>query len=248
MRTTTRILIAGSLGLGALAGFVARPSLGQNDPKVQKTATSAPAGTAARPAAPVTPAVIGSIDMERAIQEYQRYKDSSAKFQSESMNGQKELQNMLAEAKSVAEMREKYKIGTPDYNKFNDKLAEIEAKFQAEKQKMSTQFAQAEAGAVAEIFNDIRQMCEAVAKNKNMNFVVQVGKNEALTGENPDQVMATLSRNVVYYNPASDITNDVIYALNYYYKKKKESAGTATPAPAPAPAGAAPAAAPAAGN
>lgn len=245
MRTSARLMFAATVGLAGMVGLAARPILAQVDAKVQKAATPAN-GNATRPTAPpaVGPAVIGSIDMERVIQEYEKYKESSDKFKSAALKKQTELQTMLQEAKNVAEQRDRYKPGTPDFSKYNDKLTELQVKLNAEKEKISQNFQMEESSAVADIYNDIRKMTEAVAKNKNMTFVVQVGRNEPLTGENPNDVMAALSRNIVYYNPASDVTNDVVYALNYYYKKSKEANGT--PQPAAPKAAAQPAAQPAA--
>ena len=71
-----------------------------------------------------------------------------------------------------------------------------------------------------------------------MTYVVKVS-NEPITGANPNSVMAAMSKTVVYADPSSDVTNDVIYNLNLRYKKAggvTPKAATATPA-ATAPAG-----------
>jgi Skp family chaperone for outer membrane proteins len=236
MRTSTRALIVAGLGLSAMVGFVAHPTLGQTDKDVKRSAAPpSNNGTGARPAAPtLAPAVVGSLDLERAMYEYEKFKESSAKFQAETLKSQADLTNMLTEAKGYADQAERFKPGTPEYQRLSDKMSEIKAKLAAEKEKLQAQFALKESSTVADIYNDVRRMTEAVAKQKGMSFIVQVGKAEQLTGENPQEVMAAIARNVVYYNPSTDITNDVIYALNYYWKKGKEANGTPAAAPAPA--------------
>lgn len=236
MKTTNRALVVAGLGLGALVGLVARPSLGQSDKDVKRSAAPAANGQGQRAPAPaLTAAIVGSLDMERAIQDYEKYKESSAKFQADALKSQGDLQQLLTEAKGYADQAERFKPGTPEFTKLSDRITEVKAKYAAEKEKLQAQFTLQESSSVADIYNDVRRMTEAVAKQKGMTFVVQVGKAEQLTGENPNEVMAAIGRNVVYYNPGTDITSDVVYALNYYYKKGKEANGTpAAPAAAPA--------------
>ncbi|QDV37292.1 OmpH family outer membrane protein [Tautonia plasticadhaerens] len=236
------------LGLVGTLGLAARPTVAQNaDPQVQRSnAGTAGAGQAARgAAATLAPAVIAGIDMERVINEYDRYKESSETFKSEAMKKQKDLEVLLAEAKQLAEQRDQFGVGTPDYQKFSDQLADAQAKFEAQKNKISQDFTIRESNAVAEIYNDIRYIVDYIAKKKGVTFVVQVGPNNNITGENPNDVMAAVARNVVYHDPAAEITDEVITTLNAYHGRRKSQQGSA-PAPAAPATGSAPA--PAAGG
>ncbi|MEW4567284.1 OmpH family outer membrane protein [Tautonia sp. JC769] len=235
------------VGLGLL-GLTPCPSLAQQpaDPQVQRT--TADAGQPARSAAvAMAPAVIAGIDMERVINEYDRYKESSEKFKAEAMQKQKELELLLAEAKGYAEKRDSFGVGTPDYQKFSDLLADTQAKFEAQKQKIAADFTIRESNAVAEIYNDIRYVVDFIAKKRGVTFVVQIGSNDKINGENPNDVMAAVARNVVWNDPTADITDQVVSTLNAYHQQRKSQSpqgGAASPAPAPA----TPASAPAAGG
>ncbi|RUL89746.1 OmpH family outer membrane protein [Tautonia sociabilis] len=230
------------LGLVGMLGLAARPMLGQQaDSKVQRTDAGQPARATA---ATLAPAVIAGVDMERIINEYDRYKESSEKFKAEALQKQKELEVMLAEAKRLAEQRDQFGVGTPDYQKYSDLLADAQAKFEAQKQKVAADFTIRESNAVAEIYNDIRYVVDYMAKQKGISFVIQIGNNEKVSGENPNDVMAAVARNVVYHDPSADITDQVIATLNAFHSRRKAQQGAA-PAPAPA---AAPAQPPAGGG
>ena len=74
-----------------------------------------------------------------------------------------------------------------------------------------------------------------MAKKKGITFVVQVGSNDKITGEDPNTVMAAVARNVVYHDPSADITDEVIATLNAMYEKRKAQQGGAAAAPPPPP-------------
>jgi Skp family chaperone for outer membrane proteins len=253
MPISTRAAAIMGLGLVGMLGLAARPALSQQtaDPQVQRSnAGTAGAGQAARgAAATLAPAVIAGIDMERVINEYDRYKESSETFKAEAMQKQKDLEVLLAEAKSLAERRDSFGVGTPDYQKYSDMLVDAQAKFEAQKNKIASDFTLRESNAVAEIYNDIRHIVDYIAKKKGVTFVVQVGPNTNITGENPNDVMAAVARNVVWNDPSADITGEVVATLNAYHARRKAQGGAPAAAPASTPA-AAPAAgaAPAGGN
>lgn len=246
MPISTRAAAIMGLGLVGMLGLAARPAVAQTaDPQVQRS--NAGTGQAARgAAATLSPAIIAGIDMERVINEYDRYKESSETFKAEAMQKQKDLEVLLAQAKQLAEQRDQFGVGTPDYQKFSDDLADAQAKFEAQKQKIASDFTIRESNAVAEIYNDIRYIVDYIAKKKGVTFVVQVGPNNNITGENPNDVMAAVARNVVYHDPSADITDEVISTLNAYHGRRKAQQGGAPPAAPAAPAtGATP---PAGGN
>ncbi|CAN5862469.1 hypothetical protein BH23PLA1_BH23PLA1_23240 [soil metagenome] len=234
MPISIRAALAMGLSLAGLAALAVSTTQGQSDGQVQRADTNAQAG-AAQPKG-IGNASVASIDMERIIQEYEKYKESSETFKNEAGKKQQELMGLLTEAKTAAEKRDQYKIGTPDYQTYNDRVAELQAQYNAQKDKVTNDFMQKESNAIAAIYNDIRYITEWYAKNNGITFVIQVGKSEAISGDDPNTVMAAMARNVVYYHPSTDITTEILAVLNNYYQKQKAQAGGtgATPAAAPA--------------
>ncbi len=228
MPISTRAAFGLGISLAGLVALAVQTTSGQSDGQVQRADTKQQAGAAQ--AKSLGPVVIASVDMERIIQEYEKYKDSSETFKMDATKKQGELAALLNEAKTAAEKRDQYKIGTPDYQTYNDRVAELQAQYNAQKDKITNDFMQKESNAIAAIYNDIRYITEWYSKNNGITYVIQVGKSEAITGDDPNTVMAAMARNVVYYSPSTDITSEILSVLNTYYQKQKaQASGTATP-------------------
>ncbi|MDX2038581.1 MAG: OmpH family outer membrane protein [Isosphaeraceae bacterium] len=248
MLRSSRAALAVGLGLLGMVGLVA-PSMGQQDSRVRPAAN---AGTA--PAAkPVGPAVIGTLDMDAVLRSYDKFKYQMEQTQAEALNRHNDLMKLATEAKSQSEMLSKLAPGSPDSKKIEERITQLQAQFEAGRTQAQRDFERKDAELLATMYNDIQTMSAAVAKQRNMSFVIKYSATPA-SGTDPKTVEAALFRSVVYADPAVDVTADVIKWLNYYYKqnggpapKGTGPAPTTTPAAGAAPAAATSAAAPAAG-
>jgi Skp family chaperone for outer membrane proteins len=238
MVISSRALVAMGLctaGIGLLVG----PSLGQQpDGGVRRTAANT---SPSAPTAPVPP-VIGTVDLDAVFKNYEKVKVSSQEFQAAAMARKGELQKIQAEAQADAEMLAKYSPGTDDYKKYENKVTELKANYEAKREQAERDFAAREAEAMATLYKEIQAMVARVAKWRKMTYVVKVS-NQPISGGNPNSVMAAMANTMVYADPSNDITNDVVYNLNRMYKatggpapKGSSAAGSVT---APAGAGAA---------
>ena len=155
-----------------------------------------------------------------------------------------ELMRIMSEAQEEAQMLSKLAPGTEDYKKHENRVTELKARHEAGREQAEREFAQRQAEAMATLYKEIQEMVKKIAQWRKMNYVVKVS-NQPITGTDPNSVMAAISSTLVYADTRNDITNDVIYNLNRFYK--------ATAGPAAKPAGGAatpgqPAANPAQGN
>jgi outer membrane protein len=230
------------LGLG-LAGWVALagPASGQQPDRDVRRTTGQQAAAPAAPA--VTPATIGTIDLDKVFREYDKVKVSSDRFKQEALKKQGELGQIASEAKTAADKMAQMKPGTPDYQQWNKKVTELKATIEATREQVQQDLTFRESEALAEIYKDIRLMTAAVARKRGMTYVVKIS-NEPVSGSDPNSVMSAMARTIVYSDPAADITKEVVTYLNYNYQKANNVAPpAATPkaaAPIPSPAGAMP--------
>src|SRR5262249_4524200 len=152
----------------------------------------------------------------------------------EVMQRNKELMKINEDGKQATEMLAKLQPGTPDYKKMEKTVSEIKARLQVAQEQGNSDFAQKEADSLAMLYKDIQHMVSLVAKQRGLSYVVRVS-NEAVSGTEPQSVMAAMARPVVYYDPAAgtDISKEVIAHLNNWYHKSNSSGGaggTAAPA------------------
>ena len=219
----TRATLAMGLCLVGVAGLVSRSFGQQGDPRVQKTATPAPAGDTSTTRVASKPLVIGSIDVEKVLKEYDKVKVASENVRAEMLARHNSLMAIASEAKAKAEECERMTPGSPDAKKCEDKLTQLKAQFEASRENAQREFTQKEAEMMASIYNEVSAMTKGVAMQRGMTFVVKYSDALA-SGSEPNSVMATMSRTVLFADPSSDITPYVIHYLNQRYR---ESGGPA---------------------
>jgi Skp family chaperone for outer membrane proteins len=228
MRMSSRAGLAAGLCLVGLGSLVGR-SEGQQDGSVQKAASSQPAA-----AKPLAPALVASVDIEAVFKDYEKVKVSSDAFQAEVAAKQGELQKLAADGKQQAEMLAKLTPGSPDFKKAESRITQLKAQFQAGKEQYESEFSQREAEALSSLYKDIQDMVGAVAKQRHITYVIKVQKTPVSSAD-PNSAMKAMSSAVVYADPTTDITSDVIYFLNEHYKRvtggaAPKSAANSTPA------------------
>jgi Skp family chaperone for outer membrane proteins len=219
-----------AVGLG-LAGWVALagPASGQQPDRDVRRTTGQQAATAAMPA--VTPATIGTIDLDKVFREYDKVKVSSDRFKQEALKKQGELGQIASEAKTAADKMSQMKPGTPDYQQWNKKVTELKATIEATREQVQQDLTFRESEALAEIYKDIRLMTAAVARKRGMTYVVKTS-DEPVSGSDPNSVMSAMARTVVYSDPAADISKEVVTYLNYNYQKANNPTAAGAPAAA----------------
>jgi Skp family chaperone for outer membrane proteins len=213
MYRPTRATLAMGLCLVGVAGLVGRSYGQQGDAKVQKAANPAPAAGVAP-----KPLLIGSIDVEKVLKEYDKVKVASENVRAEMLARHNSLMAIAAEAKQEDEKFQRMSPGSPDAKKCEDKLTQLKAQFEASRENAQREFTQKEAEMMAAIYNEVTAMTKAVAMRQGMSFVVKYS-DAAAGGTEPNSVMAIMSRTILFADPSVDITPSVIGYLNQRYRQ-----------------------------
>lgn len=242
MRNSTRAALALGLGLVGVAGLVV-PSMGQQ-PADTAVRPAAGNSTAAQPKAP-TPApaaVIGVIDLEGVLKNYDKFKVGMEGIEADAMARSNELMKLQNEAGNEVDKLKRLKPGDLDQKKIEERLGELKIRMQTGKEQAQMDLSRKEAEVLATTYGEIQRMADGVAKQRGMNLVVQASATPP-TASNPKSIEAALFRTVITADPKLDITRDVTYYLNYWYKKsggpapknrEQPDAPGASPAPAAA--------------
>jgi Skp family chaperone for outer membrane proteins len=202
------------LGVFGLVGL----SFGQQKDGRVQPATNPPANNPAAPAAAVKPISIGSIDVDRVLKDYDKFKVANETIRAESMARYKELMDLANQGKAEQEKHGRFAAGSADQKKCEDRITQLKAQIEALRENSEREFTQKEAETMATIYNEIASMAKAVAKQRGMTFVVKYSDTPA-TGSEPNSVVAAMSRTILYSDPSVDISGDVVKFLNYYYKQ-----------------------------
>jgi Skp family chaperone for outer membrane proteins len=216
MLRLTRATLAMGLCLVGVAGLVGR-SFGQQDAKVRPASNPAPAADASAAMIPPKPASIGSIDIDRVLKDYDRFKVANETIRAEALERHNSLMKLATEAKQEQEKYQRMTPGSPDAKKCEDRITQLKAQFEAGRENAEREFTQKEAETMATIYNEVAIMAKGVAKQHGMAFVVKYSDQPA-SGSEPNSVVAAMSRTILYADPSVDITPEVIKWLNYKYK------------------------------
>lgn len=214
LRPTRATLVMGLSLLGVL-GLVG-PSFGQQKDAGVKPASTPVASPSTAPAA--RPVLIGSIDVDRVLKDYDKFKVANETIRAESLERYKQLMNLANEGKQEQEKHQRFAPGSPDQKRCEDRITQLKAQIEALRENSEREFTQKEAETMATIYNEIATMARSVAKKRGMTFVVKYSDAPA-TGSEPNSVVAAMSRTILYSDPSVDITGDVVNYLNYYYKQ-----------------------------
>jgi outer membrane protein len=76
-------------------------------------------------------------------------------------------------------------------------------------------------------------MTASVAKLHGMTFVVRVSR-DPVSGSEPNSVMSALARSVVFSEPSTDVTGEVVKYLNINYHRTTGAAAPKSASTAPA--------------
>jgi outer membrane protein len=229
MVVSSRAIVAVGLGFGVLAGAAfGQGSAPAKDGAVGKaTGQAQPQAPAARPA---VPAVFGTVDLETAIKNYDKYKSQMSEFEAAAKAKQGELAKIHAEAQDEIQKLQKMTPNSVDAKRHEDRITQLKATFEAQREQAERDFSMRQAEMLSTIYKEVQDMVRRVAQFKGMTYVVQVS-NEPVTSADPRTVMAAMAKTVVYADPRNDITQDVVHNLNRMYKA---AGGTAPRTAAPA--------------
>jgi len=231
MGLSSRWIVAAGLGVVG-AGLLSAPIQGQQDGAVRKTN-----GGASQFKEGIPP-VIGTLDVENVFKSYDKVKFANEQFQGELLAKRNELMKLQQEMVQETEVLSRFTPGQEDYKKQENKLTELKAQIEAKREQAERQFQTREADLMASLYNEVAEVAKKIAKARKMTYVVKV-MNQVPSGSNPNSVMAAMSNPMIYFDPANDITQDVIYNLNAVYKASGGPTASATPpAGAAAPTGA----------
>jgi Skp family chaperone for outer membrane proteins len=206
------------LCLVGVAGLVSRSFGQQGDAKVRTAANPAPATDATAARVAPKPAMIGSIDIEKVLKDYDKFKVANENIRAEALARHQSLMAIANEAKQEQDKYQRMSPGSPDAKKCEDKITQLKAQFEAGRENAEREFTQKEAETMATIFNEIAAMTKGVAQQRQMAFVVKYTDAPA-SGSEPNSVMAAMGRTILFADPSVDITPYVIHYLNMRYKE-----------------------------
>jgi outer membrane protein len=200
------------------------PSLGQpqqGDAGVRTASNPNPAPAGPKP--PIAP-IIGTVDLDVVFKNYDKVKVTNKDFNAAITVRRGELMKLENEMRQEAEMMKNMNPGGDDFRKHENKITELKAKGEAQRESAEREFTLRKAETMATLYKEIQAMVGRVAQWRGMTYIVKVS-SQPITGNDPNSVLAAINEPMVYADSRNDITNDVVHYLNRMYQ------ATASPTP-----------------
>lgn len=160
---------------------------------------------------------IACLDVSEVFKNYQKFKSQREVLKSEVESGDDELQQTQQEVQALVDQ---LKVLTNQNDRDNIEKEINEKKFQFEKRRRNLQqaFIQKEADIYATIYKEVVDLVTRTCEHNGIHIVFRIREDMTDAG-NPQHILQTINREVVYYQNDLDITQLIIDGLNQKFAK-----------------------------
>ena len=123
------------------------------------------------------------------------------------------LKDKREELKQAVEQLKTYNVGTPEYSKQEEAVAEMESKLRLEMNRKRKELVDAEARIYFENYQMIADTVQKIAEHNGIDLVLRYN-GEEMELEKQESVIRGVMKNIVYRSDRLDMTNAVMQVLN----------------------------------
>lgn len=181
---------------------------------------------------------VGLIDMAHVFKNYDKFKSMTEEMQADAKSAQDKAQQMVDEMKATQAGMKDLTENSPEYKASEDKIIGLQTDLETFRKVQQREFLRKEAEIYKTVYMEVQEAVQKYAKYYKYTLIIRFNRQDVGAAENPQEIISSMNRQVVYYREQDDLTNPILNYLNDEFKK----AGTAAPAPARSAKGNAPAA------
>ena len=203
-----------ALSVGLLAG-----------PQVGLGQESTRGGTASASAA--MPHQVGLIDMAHVFKEYSKFKalSEALKQEVEGVDNQakgmvEELQQLQARIKSGTLVE-----GSPDYNTIEQQFLTKSTELETFRKMKQREFLRKEADIYKTVYLEVQDAVQQYARIYHYTLIMRFSRDQVESAENPQEIIQSMNRPVVYHRNRDDLTDPILKYLNEQYGRTATRAG-----------------------
>ena len=204
--SSRRQALTKGLILGGLAGCVGT-ALGQSPP----AEPSKPEPPSAPPAALGTK--VGTINLGRVWEEVDRIKTQGEQFKKDAAGRRRELAKMAEKIRAEIEHKNSLPPGSEAHGQSEARIAQLQKELQKARAKIEKDFARRQSELVATLYQEIQEAVGTIAKRRGLSMILKISDPPKTTDQTA-LASIFISQNVVYADPALEITREVIAKLN----------------------------------
>lgn len=185
-------------------------------------------GQQAKPA-PLGPHHVGLIDMAYVFKNYKKFELLRDDLKTDITASDQQASAKMQQLKALQEEMKSFKEGSPDYLSREERLVKMTADFESFRKVAQRDFMRKE----AEIYKTIYlEVSDAVAKGADYfgyTLIIRFNRDGLDTASNPQAVIKSMNKQVVFHRTEDDITLSVLDFLNEQYTSKTKSPRSSRP-------------------
>ena len=194
-----------------------------------------PAPVLAQAGAPAAKAThqVGLIDMAHVFKNYDKFKTMTKALQEEAQGAQKKADAMIEEMKSLQGKLQGGELaeGSPDYVRIESQLLKMQTDLETYRKVSQRDFLRKEADIYKTIYLEVQTAVNDYADYYKYTLILRFNRQEVSEADNPQQILNSLGRQVVFYRKQDDLTGPILQYLNDEFKKNGGSAPAAAAPP-----------------
>jgi Skp family chaperone for outer membrane proteins len=168
---------------------------------------------AANPASKMDKSAIGLLDIEYIFENHPTIKDAKERLKAEVESTSKKIEERKKDLTTRAESLKQLKAGTPEYKEQEKVLFQMQAETQLEVQNARKDLLVKEVKLIYDNYVMVQDQVKTLAEYWGLDMVM-IYDGQQVDANNPQDMQRGMSRQVIYHNPAMDITKPVMEMLN----------------------------------
>lgn len=173
-----------------------------------------------------TPHQVGLIDMAQVFKDYEKFKTMREALQAEIEQSDAQAKAKLEQMKQLQQQAQSgnFKEGSPEYQQIEQKLIQLKSELESFQKLKQRDFLRKESEIYKTVYLEVQDAVQKYAEYKNLALIMRFNRNKVEEAENPQEVIQSMNRQVVYHRASDDITDSVLGYLNREYSKQASAA------------------------
>jgi len=168
---------------------------------------------------------IGLIDMAEVFKEYEKFKAMRESLQAEIEKSEAQAKGMIEQMQQLQEQAKsgQFKQDSPQFKQLEQQMIAKKSELEAYRASQQRDFLRKESEIYKQVYLETQDMVEKYAQHFSYTLVMRFNRSSVEDAENPQEVIQSMNRQVVFHRNGDDITDAVLRALNQSYQTKQSA-------------------------
>jgi Skp family chaperone for outer membrane proteins len=169
------------------------------------------------------PHQVGLIDMAHVFKEYDKFKALRDELQAEIERSDAQAKAMIEEMQQLQQQAQsgQLKQDSPEFKQIEQTMIQKQADLESFRKVQQRDFLRKESEIYKQVYLETQKAVQLYAQHFNYTLVMRFNRAKVEEAENPQAVLQSMNRQVVFHRGQDDITQPVLDYLNRTYNGNK---------------------------